>query len=649
MKDGFIKVATATPELKVADTVFNTNTCIELAERAYGMGVKVLIFPELALTGYSCGDLFHADTLLSGALNGLRAYVYATAMYDMVSVIGLPICFNDKVYNCAAVVSGGQLLGLVPKKNLPNFDEQYELRWFTPAPIESFAYVFDDSVVMLGTKQIFVCREMPALRLGIEICEDLMVASPPSDILSAAGATMIANPSASAEIIGKEEYRRQIVQAQSARTLSAYLYANAGSDESTSATVFSGHSMIAECGKVLAEKLPFDYDSDALVVSDIDLQFLIHERRKCNTFSKDTCGVEFSEIEFDLELDETELTREIDPAPFVPSDAKELTRRCERILTLQSIGLARRIQASYSKKIVVGISGGLDSCLALLAMVSAVDYLKMDRKSIIAVTMPCFGTTSRTKNNATVLCEKLGVDFRQIDIFDAVTQHFKDIGHDPTNLNVVYENAQARERTQVLMDIANAEGGIVVGTGDLSELALGWATYNGDHMSMYGVNASIPKTLIRHVVRYYADTAKENGEVRLADALYDVLDTPVSPELLPAKENGEIAQKTEDLVGPYELHDFFIYNFVRYGSSPSKIYRLAKIAFDGVFDDTTILKWLEVFTKRFFAQQFKRSCLPDGVKVGSVSLTFNDFRMPSDVTRTLWLREIEDLKAEADI
>lgn len=646
MKDGYIKVAAATPALKVADTVYNTNACIALAERAAESGVKVLVFPELALTGYSCGDLFNTDTLLSGALDGLRQYIYATAMYDMISVIGLPVAYSDKVYNSAAVVSGGQLLGIVPKKNLPNFSEYYELRGFTPAPEDNFAYVFDDSVVMFGIKQMFVCREMPSLKLGVEICEDLWSAISPSDILSAAGATVIANPSASSEIIGKEEFRRDLVKTQSAKTLSGYVYASSGMGESTASVVFSGHCMIAENGLLLAERKPFSFDSGDLLISEIDLQKVVRARRGSNTFSKDTHGMEFSEIEFDLELEETELTRAVDPHPFVPADKDELARRCEKILTIQSLSLAQRIIASYSKKIVVGISGGLDSCLALLVMVRAMDHLKKDRKDIIAVTMPCFGTTARTKNNATILCERLGVDFRQVDIFDAVKQHFKDIGHNAEDHNVVYENAQARERTQVLMDIANAEGGIVVGTGDLSELALGWATYNGDHMSMYGVNASIPKTLIRYVVRHYADIEDQKGEHQLAGALYDILDTPVSPELLPATEGGEIAQKTEDLVGPYELHDFYIFNFVRYGFSPKKLFRLAKIAFADAYDDQTLLKWLEVFTKRFFAQQFKRSCLPDGPKVGTVSLSFNEFRMPSDATSAIWMREIAEIKEE---
>ncbi len=646
MKDGFIKVAAATPEVRLADPAHNAKTCIALAEQAAEAGVKLLVFPELSLTGYSCGDLFATDTLLEGALDGLRSYIYATAMYDMVSVIGLPILFSDKVYNCAAVVSGGQLLGLVPKKNLPGYGGFDELRSFTPAPEDNFAYVFDDSVVILGTKQFFVCREMPTFRFGVELGEDLWAPCPPSTVSCAAGATVIANLSASGEVVGKAQMRRTMVISQAARSACGYVYASCGESDSTATGVFSGHCMIAENGKLLSERKPFDFDCGSMIISEIDLQKIGRVRRQKNTFTKDTFGREFSEIEFDLECTETELTRKYSAHPFIPDDQDELNARCRQILTVQSLGLAKRMKASYSKKLVVGISGGLDSCLALLVMVSATDHLGLSRKDVIAVTMPCFGTTARTKSNATVLCEKLGVDFRQVDIFDAVKQHFLDIGHDVNDHNVVYENAQARERTQVLMDIANAEGGIVVGTGDLSELALGWATYNGDHMSMYGVNASIPKTLIRHVVRYYADREAAKGETELADALYDILDTPVSPELLPAKENGEIAQKTEDLVGPYELHDFYIYHFVKYGCSPKKLFRLAKAAFDGAYDDATLVKWLEVFAKRFFSQQFKRACLPEGPRVGNVSLSGGDFKMPSDVTSGLWLREIAEMKDE---
>ncbi len=643
MKDGFIKVATATPKIRVADTKFNTNACIEEAKKANELGVKLLVFPELVLTGCSCGELFGHDTLLKSALCGLREFIYATAMYDAVYVIGLPISFADKVYNCAAVVSGGMLLGLVPKTALPNYGNHDEMRYFAPAPDENFAYSFDDSVVMLGKKQIFVCREMTSFRLGVEICEDLLIPNSPSLSLCMAGATVIANPAASCELIGKEETRTCLIKAQSQKTLSGYVYAGIGEGESTAFGVFGGHCLISECGKLLALRKPFDFEQGSLTVTELDLEKITYLRRKQNTFIKDL-NAGLCEIEFDLGETDTEITRFVDPHPFTPADMNELNKRCERILTIQSLGLAKRIEAAYSKKIVIGISGGLDSSLAILVMARAIDHLKRPRTDIIAVTMPCFGTTARTKNNATILCERLGVDFRQVDIFESVKQHFTDIGHDMENHNVVYENAQARERTQVLMDIANAEGGLVVGTGDLSELALGWATYNGDHMSMYSVNGSIPKTLVRHVVRYYADTENANGDKALASSLYDILGTPVSPELLPAKENGEIAQKTEDLVGPYELHDFFIYNFTKYAFSPKKLYRMARVAFKGLYSDETILHWLEVFTKRFFAQQFKRSCLPDGPAVGDVALSSVEFRMVSDVTRDTWVREIEEIK-----
>ena len=643
MKDGFIKVAAASPRISLANPISNAEACICAAEYACGEGVKVLVFPELVLTGASCGDLFLTDTLLDGALEALRNYIYGTAMYDMVSIIGLPVAFNNKVYNCAAVVSGGQLLGLVPKNSLSDSADSFESRIFAKAGSESYAYTFDESVVILGTKQFFVCREMPSLKIGVEFGNDLFTLNSPSNLLTAAGATVIVNCAANAETVASEDKRLVLTTARSIQGMCGYIYAGLGDGESTASSVFSGHCMINECGRMLQVKPPFDYDYDT-VIGDLDLQKIVKSRRSSSVFSTDTLGVEFSEIEFDLVFEDTDITRFIDSHPFIPKSCSQLKSRCKRILEIQAEGLARRIEASYSKKIVVGISGGLDSCLAILVMAKAIDLLGRDRKDIIAVTMPCFGTTRRTKNNATVLCEKLGVDFREVNIFAAVEQHFKDIGHDMDDHNVVYENAQARERTQVLMDIANSENGIVVGTGDLSELALGWATYNGDHMSMYGVNGSLPKTLIRHVVRYYADTAKENGENELADSLYDILDTPVSPELLPAKENGEIAQVTEDLVGPYELHDFFIYYFTKYAFSPKKLFRLAKIAFEGVYDDETIIKWLEVFTKRFFAQQFKRSCLPEGPCVGSVALSHSNFKMPSDVTSALWKREIEEIK-----
>lgn len=616
-----------------------------MAQKAGEAGVKLLTFPELCLTGYTCSDLFYHDCLLSGALDALRAYLAGTAELDMVSIVGLPVAHAGKLYNCAAVCAAGQLLGLVPKMHLPNYGEFYEARQFTPAPEANLTYEWDGQFVPLGTKQLFVCNQMPWLCVGVEICEDLWAPVPPSSAAAAAGATVICNLSASNETIGKDSYRRSLVAMQSARLTAGYLYANCCRGESTTDMVFSGHALIAENGTVLAERLPFDarYDAEDLLITELDLQHLAYDRRRMNTWENTGAG-DYTEAYFDLTMEDTALTRYVAPQPFVPGDLRERTSRCEAILSMQAAGLAQRVTAAHARKVVVGISGGLDSCLALLVMVRAMDTLRRPRQDIIAVTMPCFGTTARTKSNATVLCTELGVDFRCVDIFDAVNVHFRDIGHDPSNHNVVYENCQARERTQVLMDIANAEGGLVVGTGDLSELALGWATYNGDHMSMYGVNASVPKTLVRHVVATFADEESAAGRTRLAEALEDILHTPVSPELLPASEDGSISQVTEDLVGPYELHDFYLYHMLRYGCTPSKLFRLAKYALGGSYDDATMKKWLEIFLRRFFSQQFKRSCLPDGPKIGSVALSpRGDWRMPSDASARLWLDEVKTL------
>ncbi len=637
MKNGFIKVAAALPKVRVADTAFNTDEAIRLCKLAEESAVKVLVFPELNLTGYTCADLFLNETLLSAAREGLSRYLEQTAGTTLVSVVGLPFCLRGKLYNCAAVCQSGKLLGMVPKTHLPNYAEYYEARWFAPyegTPTDITLGSFD--AVPFAAELIFSCRDVPALKIAVELCEDLWVTVPPSSAHAAAGATLICNPSASNETIGKNEYRKSLVSGQSARIAGAYIYASCGEGESTTDVVFGGHGMIAENGTMLAEREPFDEDHE-LLISEIDVERLIHERLRMNTFSTTFCE-KYREIPFSLPVLETNLTRFVDPHPFVPDDRGERAKRCEAILSIQSRGLKKRIECANAKKIVVGISGGLDSTLALLVMVHAMDALNRPRNDIVAVTMPCFGTTKRTKNNATVLCEELGVDFRTIDIHDAVMQHFKDIGHDPEDRNVTYENGQARERTQVLMDIANDCGGLVVGTGDLSELALGWATYNGDHMSMYGVNASVPKTLVRHIVAYCADCAESRGESKLAAALRDVLDTPVSPELLPADGNGEIAQKTEDLVGPYEIHDFYLYYLIRFGFSPEKLFRLANYALGDVYPPEILHKWLLVFLRRFFAQQFKRSCLPDGPKVGSIALSpRGDWRMPSDASPAAWL------------
>ncbi len=643
MKNGFIKIAAATPKVRVADPAYNAQELIRITRDAAAQGVRVLVFPELCLTAYTCGDLFCTDLLIDGARNALSDYLKQTADLDTVAVVGLPLLHKDKLYNCAAVCLGGELLGIVPKSALPNYGEYYELRGFTPAPKDDgLATVrFEGKAIPFGTDLIFACEQMPSLKLAVEICEDLLVAESPSAAHAAAGATVICNLAASNETVGKDEYRRLLVKSQSAATLSGYIYACAGEGESTTDVVFAAHNLIAENGTLLAENLPFDFSRE-LLVSEIDLQKLVYERRRINTFRTENGN--HREIGFSLPVTETSLTRVINPHPFIPSDPNERARRCETILSIQSNGLKQRVERAFAQKLVIGISGGLDSTLALLVMVRAMDALKRPRKDIIAVTMPCFGTTKRTKNNATVLCEELGVDFRCVDIFDAVNVHFRDIGHDPNDRNVTYENSQARERTQILMDIANDCGGMVVGTGDLSELALGWATYNGDHMSMYSVNASVPKTLIRHIVAHCADGYAASGDKKIAAALRDVLDTPVSPELLPANEDGEIAQKTEDLVGPYELHDFYLFYMLRYGFSPAKLYRLAQIALGKTYDDDTLRKWLKVFVRRFFNQQFKRSCMPDGPKVGSVALSpRGDWRMPSDASSALWLAEAERL------
>ncbi len=642
MPYGMIKVAAATPQVRVGDPAANAAACIALAMDADARNVKVLTFPELCLTGAACGDLFAHDALLRGAMDALLQYTAETAELDLVSVVGLPLAHADRVFNCAAVVSGGMVLGFVPKTRL----SAAERRVFSPAPCDNLVYdtMPDGSCPPLGTKQVFVCTAMPSLRLGVELGEDLYATVPPSARLVSAGATVICNPAAIPETVGAEERRRMAVLSQSARCVAGYITATAGCGESTTDHAWGGHALVAESGHLLAERKPFARDA-RLTVTDLDLECLIHDRR-ADDFDTSATG-EISENYFTLLLPETALDRVIDPTPFIPADPAARAARCERILAIQSSALATRVTAAYANKLVLGISGGLDSTLALLVMVRAMDALGRDRRDIIAVTMPCFGTTARTKNNATVLCEQLGVDFRQVDIFDSVNRHFKDIGHDPAVRDVTYENAQARERTQILMDIANEVNGMVIGTGDLSELALGWATYNGDHMSMYSVNGGVPKTLVRHIVCHCATLAREEGNGKLAEALTDILGTPVSPELLPADESGNIAQKTEDLVGPYELHDFFLYYMLRYGFTPSKLFRMATVALGDVYDTPTILRWLETFTRRFFTQQFKRSCLPDGPAIGSVGVSpRGGLSMPSDAVSALWMREIAALKDE---
>ena len=624
MKDGFLRVASATPYIKVADCTGNYQKIIAMAKEANENGASLVVFPELCITGYTCSDLFLQRALLNAAEENLKYIIKETKELDCVILVGLPVRANSGLYNCAAVICHGDLLGLVPKKYIPNYSEFYELRHFTPAKDELTSIDFLGKQTYFGKDIIFECLGMPEFKLGVEICEDLWTAEPPSGKLALNGATIIANLSASDEVIGKADYRRMLVRSQSARLLSAYVYTSAGLGESTQDLVFSGHNMICENGSILAESKRF---TTGIIYADVDLQKMESERAKTNTFVGED---DFYNVKFRLPLKDLELKRTFSKTPFVPTNKANLDERCEEILTIQATGLATRIQHTNVKTVVIGLSGGLDSTLALIVAVHAMDMLKRDRKDIIAVTMPCFGTTKRTKSNAEILAESYGVSFRDINISKAVTQHFEDIGQSMEVLDVTFENGQARERTQVLMDIANKTGGFVIGTGDLSELALGWATYNGDHMSMYAVNASIPKTLVRHLTAFEA----EHSEGSLKKALLDILDTPVSPELLPPKD-GEISQKTEDLVGPYELHDFFLYYLVRQGFTPKKIFRLAKIAFEGAYDDETIRKWLKIFLRRFFSQQFKRSCLPDGPKVGTVTLSpRGDWRMPSDAVNT---------------
>lgn len=627
MKDGFLRVACVTPEIKVADCKGNTPKIISMAKEAAENGASLIVFPELCITGYTCSDLFLQKALLDSAEECLGDIIKATAQLDAVILVGLPVRANSGLYNCAAVICHGSLLGLVPKKHIPNYSEFYEMRHFTPAKEEIFPIKLCGIWTDLGNKVIFQCDEIPEFKLGVELCEDLWTAEPPSGQLAMNGATIIANLSASDEIIGKADYRRMLVKSQSARLQAVYVYTSAGLGESTTDLVFSGHDLICENGTVLAESKRF---SESIIYADVDLQKMEGERTRKNTFYGSD---NFSSISFSLPKKDIELKRYISPTPFVPSDKAHLDERCEEILTIQATGLATRIKHTNAKTVVIGLSGGLDSTLALIVAVHAMDMLKRDRKDIIAVTMPCFGTTKRTKSNAEILAESYGVSFMDIDISKSVRQHFEDIDQSMDDLSVTFENGQARERTQVIMDIANKTGGFVIGTGDLSELALGWATYNGDHMSMYAVNASIPKTLVRHLTAYEADHT--DGDLK--KALIDILDTPVSPELLPPKD-GEISQKTEDLVGPYELHDFFLYYFVRFGFTPKKILRLAKIAFSGKYTDEVIQKWLNTFLRRFFSQQFKRSCLPDGPKVGTVTLSpRGDWRMPSDALNTSFI------------
>ena len=636
MKYGFIKVAAAVPAVKVGDVVYNVQQIESLIAQAEGKGVEVMVFPELCLTGYTCQDLFREQLLLDKAEEGLLMLLDFTRKLDVISIVGLPVVINGLLYNCAAVIQHGTILGVVPKTYLPNYGEFYEKRWFASAQDLNPAEIYLAGSPVSVSAEPIIFSTGDDVKFGIEICEDVWAPIPPSNNLALAGADIIFNLSASDELIGKHRYLCSLLAQQSARTISAYVYASSGFGESTQDVVYGGNAMVFEDGSLLIDGERFSLQPQ-IQVAQVDVERLRMERRQNTTFINAQRHSSARQIAAKpVAPRDFELIRQVDAHPFIPKDG-DMQQGCEEILNIQVAGLAKRLYHIGASKAVIGISGGLDSTLALLVTVKSFDKLGLDRKGIIGITMPGFGTTDRTYNNAMALMKALGVTIREISIAKAVTQHFEDIGHDMQKHDVTYENSQARERTQILMDVANQVNGIVIGTGDLSELALGWATYNGDHMSMYGVNAGVPKTLIRYLVSFVA------GELA-TDILLDIIDTPISPELIPADAMGNIKQKTEDLVGPYELHDFFIYYFLRWGFSPKKIFILAQKAFDKTYDDATIKKWLQTFCRRFFTQQFKRSCLPDGPKVGSVSLSpRGDWRMPSDASSALWLKECEEL------
>ena len=637
MRDGFLRVAAATPSVRVADPAYNREQIETIIRSEAARGTKVLVFPELALSAYTCGDLFLQDALQEAVLRELRQLLHNTADSEVLCFVGLPFAFENRLYNAVAVFQKGELLGLVPKRHIPNYGEFYERRYFAPGFESPVLVSLFGERLPFGARLLFSCETLPELKIGVEICEDLWVPNAPSIDLCTAGATLIVNCSASNALAGKRKARRELVQAQSSKLLAGYVYASAGEGESTQDLVFSAHNLIAEAGEVLAESPLL---TNTVVASELDLNKILFLRRRQSSYpGRDSESNLYCDIDFSLSLTETELTRKVNPAPFVPAEPEVRAERCEEILRIQALGLKKRLDHIHGSRAVLGLSGGLDSTLALLVAVRSFDALGLPRSGIETITMPAFGTTDRTYRNACELAAALGTSLEEISIREAVLQHFKDIKQDPEKHDITYENAQARERTQVLMDIANRDNALVIGTGDLSELALGWATYNGDHMSMYAVNVSVPKTLVRVLVEHEANLA--SGKLR--EVLLDILDTPVSPELLPPKD-GVISQKTEDLVGPYELHDFFLFQMLRYGSSPRKIYRLALRAFAGVYDGATVKKWLLTFLRRFFTQQFKRSCLPDGPKTGSVAVSpRGDLRMPSDAVSRIWLEEAEAL------
>ncbi len=635
MKFGFVKVATCTPDLQVANCEFNAAQIVSYVEQAKQAGIKILVFPELSVTGATCDDLFCQPVLIRSACAALKSVVEATENSDVLTFVGCPIQNGDKLYNCAVVIQNGNILGAVPKTYLADYNENYESRRFTPACKGVQSVQIGGKTVPFGTELLFSDRSMPECTVAVEVGSEAFVTLPPSVSHAQNGAKIIVNLAASCELVGRASKLADAIKDQSRRLTCAYLYAGAGKGESTTDLVFSGHSVIAENGKLLKQSKLFE---NGLTVTELDAQYLSSERQKTAFVAKND-GYRVIDVAFSLE--QTALTRFVDPMPFVPSEA-EMDERADLILSLQAHALAKRIVHTKTGALVIGVSGGLDSSLALLVAVEALKLCGRPSTDVIAVTMPCFGTTSRTKNNAYALSEALGVTLKEVNVKASVTQHFADIGHDGVTTDVTFENAQARERTQVLMDIANMTNGMVIGTGDLSEIALGWATYNGDHMSMYGVNGSVPKTLVRHLIAYYVKTQNE----KLGAVLADILATPVSPELLPPQE-GEISQITEDIVGPYELHDFFLYHLVRLGQSPAKIYRLALYAFDGRYGKETIQKWLSTFLRRFFTQQFKRSCMADGVKVGSVALSpRGDWKMPSDAVVAVWMNDLQQEMAK---
>ena len=633
-EQGFVRVGAVVPKLKVADTEFNCNEIIKQIEVASNNKIQIVVFPELCVTGYTCQDLFEQDTLLEEAEKALNKILDYTNNLDIICIIGMPIKAENQLFNTAVVIQKGKILGIVPKTFIPNYGEFYEKRWFASSKNANKKEIeILGQKIPFGIDLLFKDKENNEICFGIEICEDIWAVEPPSNKLALLGANIIFNLSASNEVIGKKEYRRELVKMQSAKTISGYVYCSSGVNESTSDVVFSGESMIFENGSCLANNQRFDFESN-MIFTEIDTKRLANDRRKNISFMGNPIDLEYREIEINIPDNIESLTREYSKTPFVPEDKKKISEICEEILNIQSYGLAKRLLHTNINKTIIGISGGLDSTLAFLVIIKAYEILNLPKENIIAITMPGFGTTSRTHNNSMKLINEYGATFREINITKSSLQHFEDIGHDKNIKDVTYENAQARERTKILMDIANKENGLVVGTGDLSELALGWCTYNGDHMSMYAVNASIPKTLVKYIIKWVADNSKEECK----NIINDILDTPISPELLPPDENGNIEQKTEEQVGPYILHDFFLYHFLRYGAEPKKIYTLACKTFKNDFKKEEIKHWLQVFIKRFFTQQFKRNCMPDGPKVGTVSLSpRGDLRMPSDASYNIWL------------